>query len=162
MKNKITGFLAALLAACVLVACSVDSPVSGDYFNDLDKVKGGEKPGAPTIVAGGVTQPQPDEIKIAFQTESITDPETGSNDNLYYLIYYWDENPATGFDDPREYYSAYYYLGYVKDSDYSGTDPKEVSFSLNPNFHGTLWFWMTSYDGGRESDHSNVESIIIP
>jgi hypothetical protein len=163
MIDKIACFIGALLASCALLGCSVDSPVSGDYFNNLDKVKGGEKPDPPMLV--GVAHPQADAITVTFNTDLTKDPPvTGTNDHLYYLVYCWNENPVLEFDDEKEYYSADYYIGYVKESDYDEPDDvdKEVSFSLNPDFSGTLYFWMTSYDGGRESDQSNVVSITIP
>jgi hypothetical protein len=56
-----------------------------------------------------------------------------------------------------------YYLGYVAEIDFAaGVDPKEVSIAIASSYHGPLFVWMTSHDGGRESDHSEVVSVVIP
>ncbi|TAL39190.1 MAG: hypothetical protein EPN93_02295 [Spirochaetes bacterium] len=168
MKTDLTIF-AVFLLVIALSGCSIDSPVGEEYFNDLDKVDGGEKPGPPNLLSASVLD---DKLTLTFNTDptdgipvpvETLDPETGTNDNLYYLVYYWDQDPATGLSEP-EYYSVLYYIGYVRESDYTDPDTtnKGVTFFVNPAFSGRLWFWMTSYDGGRESDHSNVEFVDVP
>ena len=157
--NSLRAVLPVLVvAALFLPGCGPEDPVDMDYFNDLDKVKGHEKPTPPAI--NSIAKTAADELIINFTTAGAIDPDTGGNDHLVYFFYVSSANPYS-FDDPREWYDERYYLGSVAEAEFSG-DPKDVVVFIDPEFDGTLHFWITSYDGGRESDHSNVVSISLP
>ncbi len=149
------------LVSMVLIAffsCGTEEPVDINYFNDLSKIKGAQKPTPPLINTASVTGPG--EITLNFSTAGAIDPDTGTNSGLYYFFYGSSADPVS-FTDERLYYDARYYIGYVTESEFSA-DPKDVTVTINKNYHGTVYFWITSYDGGRESDHSNVISIAVP
>ncbi|HDP80110.1 MAG TPA: hypothetical protein ENN21_04630 [Spirochaetes bacterium] len=149
-----------LAMACFCWACAVESPVEGDYFNNLSRIKGGEKPTPPEIQ--GVTLLAGRELQITFTSAPANDPDTGTNDNLLYFVYYADGDLPPDFSDESYYYSEEYYLGYVRESDWIG-DPKDITgIYVSEAFAGRLHFWMTSWDGGRESDRSNFGSVDIP
>jgi hypothetical protein len=157
-----------VLLSLLVLSCAVDEPVGPDYYNDIAKIKGGQKPTTPEILPP-ILFTAPDEITITFSSDGSDgpggpdgayDPDSNSNEGLYYLFYGSETDPST-FPDEREYYSELYYIGYTLEADFSG-DPKDVSVFVNQAFHGLLYFWITSYDGGRESDHSNVASVLVP
>jgi len=163
------GALLCLAMACFCWACAVESPVEGDYFNDLSRIKGGEKPSPPVIET--VSLLPENELKITFDSDGADgptgpdgayDPDTGTNENLIYFLYYSSGEVPPSFPDESDYYSEEYYVGYVREADFSG-DPKDITgLYVNPAFSGALHFWMTSWDGGRESDRSNFGSVDIP
>jgi hypothetical protein len=150
----------ALLAALVaLLAVShngcIDDPVGEDYFLDINKVKGMNKP-APAPVIDSVTW-DGSRIVIDFSGTVTIDPDSGSADNLFYLFYWSSGDPAL-FTDESLYYDELYYAGYVAHADLGGV--KKVN--VNPgDYRGGIYFWMTAHDGGRESDHSAVVFITI-
>lgn len=157
-----TGWKTSAMLACFLAigamsvytAC-IQDPVDDDYFLDIDRVKGGLKP-EPAPVINSVTQ-SGDDINIDFSGTTTTDPDTGSDENLTYLFYWSSGNPVE-FSEESLYYDERYFLGYVEHADLGGV--KIVS--VDPGgYTGRIYFWMTAYDGGRESDHSNVISIDI-
>ena len=54
-------------------------------------------------------------------------------------------------------------MGYVAETDFEeGVDPKIVTIQISSSYHGYVYLWMTSHDGGKESDHSTVISSYIP
>ncbi len=162
LKNKsIVFFLAIALATGCL-----HEPVDEEYYNDLAKIKGGQKPTPPvdvSITINGHT------IELSFYTDKVDngnlvtyDPDTGTNENLYYLVYISTTDPAL-FTDPKLYYDIRYYVGYVAESDFeAGIDPKEITINVSSSYRGHVYLWVTSHDGGRESDHSEVVSGEIP
>lgn len=159
LRMMIAGAVVAL--SVVFVSC-IHDPVGGGYYLDVEKIKGGEKPTPPAIQTVETDVADPLVIIITFTSSGAIDPDTGNNSGLYYFIYYLDADPAF-FEDEGEYYNSVYYVGYTSEAAFNGKDPKSVIVGkVNPAFHGALYFWMTSYDGGRESDHSNVVSIVIP
>ena len=162
LKNDIAIFFLAIVCC---IGC-LHEPVDSDYYDDLSLVKGGEKPTPPVDLSLTVAD---HEVTLQFYTDRLDsgnpvtyDPDTGTNENLYYLVYIASQDPAT-FDVPELYYDIRYYLGYVAEIDFAaGVDPKEVSIAIASSYHGPLFVWMTSHDGGRESDHSEVVSVVIP
>ncbi|MEW6525474.1 MAG: hypothetical protein AB1444_02245 [Spirochaetota bacterium] len=162
LKNKcILIFWAIALATGCL-----QEPVDEEYYNDLAKVKGGQKPTPPVDITMTINNHV---ITLSFYTDKMDngqlrtfDPDTGSNENLYYLVYISGTNPAQ-FGDPKLYYDIKYYVGYVAESDFEpGLDPKSVTIQVSSSYHGPVYLWMTSHDGGRESDHTEVLNDIIP
>jgi len=104
--KSIVFFLAIALATGCL-----HEPVDEEYYNDLSKVKGGQKPTPPVIVSLTVSDHT---LELKFNTDQtengnlITyDPDTGSNENLYYLVYISATDPAN-FTDPKLYYDIRY------------------------------------------------------
>lgn len=158
-----------ILTACLLVITvavmtgCVDDPVPPDYYNDIDRIKGGEKPDPPPVLDSISVDPLTGDgypVIIYFSTGAVVDPEPGGNASLSYFFYASTSDPGN-FDDPSDYYDEYYYIGYTTEAE-MGPDPKDVTVYVSPDFSGEIWFWITAYDGGRESDHSNVDSVIIP
>jgi len=134
-----------LTIAFFVTSCFSD-PVHEDYFFDLSKIKGGNKPDSPVIVS------------LESCENSVTINFTGSDgdvdvdgDSLIYVICYSADNPEN-FSDDKEYYNPLRVVAAV-----NSADPVEL-YSRNG---GTFYFWLTAYDGGRESDHSNVLSITV-
>jgi hypothetical protein len=144
--------LAAVLTGLLLFmqACSISGPVDGDYFSTEDRIRGGQQPTPPSILS--LTLSGPDSLIISFSSAGAVDPDSGANEGLYYFLYLSKTNPR-GFGSEAEYYSFEHYLNYVAESDFSA-DPKELSLKINPDYTGNAFFWMTSYDGGRESIYS--------
>ena len=139
----------------------VNDPVDENYFNDIDRIKGGEKP-TPEPILDGVTATYDApsglyEIEIDFDSTFTTDPETGTADNLRYYIYYSFTDPLE-FESESEFYDKTRLLGYIDQSAF-GTDPKIVYVYSEP-LGKTVYFWITAYDGGRESDRSE-EHIFV-
>lgn len=157
LKNKsIIFFLAIALATGCL-----HEPVDEEYYNDLAKVKGGQKPTPPVDLSISI---EGHTITLKFWTDTgkTYDPDTGTNENLYYLVYISATDPAL-FTDPKLYYDIRYYVGYVAEKDFEAVPgPKVVTINISSSYHGPVYLWMTSHDGGRESDHSEVVSDMIP
>jgi len=154
------GALSSLVVLSALFAFScAHEPVPEDYYLDISRVRGGEKPApAPCIdkaEMGGA------DIIIDFnctKTAGTVDPESGTADNLYYLFYWSSGNPSL-FTSELSYYDELYYLGYVAHADVAS----DMKVSVDPGeYRGIIYFWMTAHDGGRESDHSNVVNITVP
>ena len=133
-----------ILPIIIFSAGCINQPVGEDYFNDTDKIKGKNKPTAPSITDIVACD---NEITIAF-TES-TDPD---GDDLVYLVYYSLSDPAE-FEDESEFYNPIRLVGVVE------VVEDAVFYS---NISGIIYFWMTAYDGGRESDHSAWDWVDIP
>ncbi len=145
-----------LLATLLLsgIAC-IHEPVGDDYYLDIEKVHGKNKPEPPPVIKN-ITRDGV--ILIDFSETKTIDPDTGTADGLYYLVYASADNPAN-FSSELQYYDGLYYLGYVAHADLKGDYTIRVDIG---NYRGDAYFWMTAYDGGRESDHSNVVYILIP
>lgn len=162
LKNKSIIFL---LAIALATGC-LHEPVDEEYYNDLAKVKGGQKPTPPVDISISIIDHT---IELTFYTDKVDngnlvtyDPDTGSNENLYYLVYISATDP-TYFSDPKLYYDIRYYVGYVAEKDFEAVPgPKVVTIKISSSYHGPVYLWMTSHDGGRESDHSEVVSGVIP
>jgi len=128
-----------ILLNLISFACSFNEPVNKEYFNDINKINGGLPPSPPpsltvsSCIAGATIQFTP-----SF------DPE---GQDLFYLVYATRTNPSNFIE--TEFYNPLYYYGYI-----TGT----TQFLIDES--GTYYLWMTSYDGGRESYHSNV--LLIP
>ena len=158
MKLKSNIFI--FLCAIVIGAGCLHEPVDEEYFNDISKVKGGQKPTPPVDLSIKIENHT---ITLSFYTDKrengdlITyDPDTGTNEHLYYLVYISTTNTAL-FSDPKLYYDIRYYVGYVAETDFlEGVDPKDVRIKISSSYSGPIYVWMTSHDGGRESDHSDV------
>jgi hypothetical protein len=147
--------------ALAALFCGINEPVDGDYFNDLDRIKGGEKP-TPEPIIDSVTATYDDssglyEIEINFDSTFTTDPDTGTADNLRYYIYFSFTDPLE-FESESEYYDETRRLGYIDQSDF-GTDPKIVYIYTEP-LGKRVYFWITAYDGGRESDYSKEHMFV--
>jgi hypothetical protein len=132
----------------------IHDPVDEDYYLDINKVHGIQKPEPPPVINTIVQQ---DVIVIDFSGTTTIDPDTGNADGLYYLVYASQDNPAY-FSSELMYYDGLYYLGYVAHQDL--TEGLRVRVDVG-DYRGDAYFWMTAYDGGRESDHSNVVYILI-
>jgi hypothetical protein len=136
-----------------MLSC-IHDPVDEDYYLDLQKVHGIQKPEPPPVINTIVQQ---DVIVVDFSGTTTIDPDTGTADGLYYLVYASQNNPAD-FSSELMYYDGLYYLGYVAHQDL--TEGLRVRVDVG-EYRGDAYFWITAYDGGRESDHSNVVYILI-
>ncbi len=139
------------LVLCSLCMCA-EEPVGRDYFMNPELLKGGEKP-FPAPVIAGLTE-SGDYVVVDFTGTATIDPDTGSSTELVYFFYGTTENPVN-FGDPVMYYDEYYYLGGIAHDDLT---EQKVSVYVG-SYAGRAYIWMTAYDGGRESDHSNVFEI---
>ncbi len=152
--SALLAFFLTIGAMSVYTAC-IQEPVDDDYFLDIDRVKGGLKPGPAPVIDS--VAPSGDDIIIYFSSTTTKDPDTGSDENLMYLFYWSSGNPVD-FSEESLYYDKRYLLGYVEHADLGGVN----TVSVDPGeYTGRIYFWMTAYDGGRESDHSNVVFIDI-
>ncbi len=100
--------------------------------------------------------PSGEYVTFDFSDTTTVDPDTGSAANLYYLFYGSSSDPSL-FEDPLLYYDGRYYLGYIEHARLTSL----VVSVLIGDYHGPAYFWMSAYDGGRESDHSNVIYIAL-
>ena len=139
-------FLAILypLIFIILVSCSIDDPVSNDYFNDLNRVKGKNAPGVPNITSVTACN-----NVITINYTEATDPD---GDELSYVFYY-------SFTDPSAFAVEDFYDP-LRIAGLSSDDGGDVEFTTG--YAGVIFFWLTAYDGGRESDHSPVVSVAVP
>jgi len=154
-----------LFCCCFLLAlsaCGINEPVEEDYFNDIDRVKGREKP-FPAPVIDDITATYDTEdnvyiIEIDFSSTQTIDPDTGTNEYLRYYLYYSFDDPA-GFADEKDYYEETRLLGYIDESQFE-TSEKKIMLTAEV-LNRRVYFWITAMDDGRESDHSNVDFIDI-
>lgn len=138
-----------------LLYCGIRKPVGENYLNDVNRVLGGQKPSAPSVLS---VVRNGDYLFISLDTSSASDPDTGNNANLLYFFYCSSVNPEA-FENPVEYYDELHFTGQISESDQSG-NPKTIVFDMelisfvarDPGDY--IYFWATSFDGGRESDHS--------
>ncbi|MCX7678154.1 MAG: hypothetical protein N2316_02950 [Spirochaetes bacterium] len=143
----------AFVCALQCIQC-VHDPVDEEYYLDINRIKGKNKPQPPPVIT--TISQVGNEIIIDFSGTTTIDPDTGSAENLYYLFYAAFENPEFFYDE-RMYYDSLYYVGFVAHKDL-------VTYRVRidvGNYTGDTYWWMTAYDGGRESDHSNVAYIRI-
>lgn len=160
-RKKVLMFLCCSLLVA-LAACGMNEPVEEDYFNDIDRVKGREKP-VPAPVIDDITATYDTEdniyiIEIDFSSTQTKDPDTGTNEYLRYYLYYSFEDPAD-FDEENDYYDETRFLGYIDESDFETSVKKIIIIAEVLNLR--VYFWITAKDDGRESDHSNVDFIDI-
>ena len=133
-----------LFMLLVFMSCAFEDPVDSDYYMDVDLIKGKNKPGVPSIQEISVCE---NDVQITFT--GTTDPD---GDEITYLFYYSFENPEN-FSDGSEYYSILRLFGYAED---------EGSISVRFTLDGLVYLWITAFDGGRESDHSEVWEVVLP
>lgn len=153
-----------IIMVIVLGTGCLHHPVDEEYYNDLSLVKGGQKPTPPVDLSLTVDGRR---ITVHFFTDKLDnghlitfDPDAGTNKYLSYFFYISSQDPA-GFNDPTLYYSEMYYIGMAAEQDFDDGDPKAVSITISSAYSGPVFIWMTSHDGGRESDHSGVVSVHI-
>lgn len=152
MKIRILLFSGLLF---LISHCTTNSPVDINYYSDDSRILGGLKPSAPVL--------NPIDYNGGARTLTFTvsiDPDSTPVPNqvvqVYYLYHYFQSVPAQMTD-------VAYYL------DASNT-PGSYDFLKCTSFctdkfvfsSGTHYFAMTGFDGGRESDPSNVISFTIP
>lgn len=154
MRVKNVSAYLLLLAFLLCQTACIHEPVGEDYYLDIEKINGKNKPGPPPVIQ---SVSMTDVILIDFTGTATIDPDTGTADGLYYLVYASAENPAN-FSSELQFYDGLYYLGYVAHEELEGDFTIRVDVG---SYRGDAYFWMTAYDGGRESDHSNVVYILI-
>ena len=159
--NKGRRYIFLLLPMLFAALFCVNDPVDENYFNDIDRIKGGQKPTPePILDSVTATYDAPSglyEIEINFSSTDTIDPDTGTADNLRYYIYYSFTDPLE-FASENEFYDKTRLLGYIDQSAF-GTDPKIVYVYSEP-LGKTVYFWITAYDGGRESDRSEEHRFV--
>ena len=159
--NKGRRYIFFLLPMLFAALFCVNDPVDENYFNDIDRIKGGQKPTPePILDSVTATYDAPSglyEIEINFNSTDTIDPDTGTADNLRYYIYYSFTDPLE-FESESEFYDKTRLLGYIDQSAF-GTDPKIVYVYSEP-LGKTVYFWITAYDGGRESDRSEEHRFV--
>lgn len=147
------GFLAAVCFMLLSMICfCAEEPVARDYFMNPELLKGGEKP-SPAPVITGLSE-SGEYVVVDFTGTMTIDPDTGSSADLIYFFYGTTDHPDS-FGDPAVYYDDYYYIGGIEDA---GLTEKKVAVYVG-SYAGRAYIWMTAFDGGRESDHSNVQEI---
>jgi hypothetical protein len=165
-RNEIITVITMFLVAGSTLFCSFHDPVSEDYYLDINKIKGGEKPSPPPVISSVTSVPDTEtgvNITIDFNGTATIDPDTGSADNLFYLFYITPDDPSL-FSDESSYYDYWYLFGYVSHAElvYSGGGTMTTSIIIEHiTYHGRLYFWMTAFDDGRETDHSAVVYLDI-
>ncbi|MCS6984469.1 MAG: hypothetical protein NZM25_04985 [Leptospiraceae bacterium] len=127
-----------LIFSLFLAGCSVADPVPLDYFRGTERIKGGNAP--PPVVLS--YEP---ETKMFSWSMSI-DPDTGEEVPVYFFYYARGKLPS-----------------YLHSEDYFITAERRNRslildwVSLPPGRH---FFWVTAYDGGRESLPSNIIELL--
>lgn len=144
------------------ISCTHD-PVDDSYFLDINKIKGGEKPEPPPVLTSAdIILPcsinsdgdEVCDIKFDFSVDGTSDPESGTNENLIYYFYYSFTDPAD-FTDPGAWYDEMQLFHQIAHTDLSaGSDPRSITVTVS-DVNKRVYFWITAYDGGRESDHSD-------
>ena len=133
-----------LVLLTILCACNIHEQVDDEYFSSIDRVKGKNKPAAPVAPTVACC-----ERSISVTITASTDED---GDGLSYLLYASRED-LSAFD-VTSYYDEFYIVGVVSDI----AEPIEFYTSDT----GNIFFWCTAFDGGRESDHSEVVSVSVP
>ena len=148
---------APLFIFLIMLSCSIEEPVNENFYLndsgeiDLDTVAGRNKPFPP--IATDITCCE-NQLTVTF-VDSNNGDGTGydiDGDELIYLIYYSMTDPGD-FGDERDYYDPLRYIGYTTETG---------SVNLYTSGSGTVYLWLTAYDGWRESDHSPVLSTDFP
>jgi len=78
-----------------------------------------------------------------------SDPD---GDELYYIFYYSFTDPEGSFETVDYYNQLHIFDIY----DGTGAILKQTSY------RGPIYFWATTYDGGRESGYTPVVSVTVP
>lgn len=159
-KSHFKKGLLFILCVCCFFSC-VNDPVGEDYFNDTAKIKGGEKPSEPVILEYSQceydvtftfcckTEVQGEDTVCLNDVDSCGTDADG--DVLTYYLYVSDIDPAEL--DESDFYNLYFLYNEV-----SISEPLTITSSSDTVFH----FWLTAWDGGRQSDKSNIVSITFP
>ena len=111
-----------------LNACTVNAPLSEDYYSGTDKIAGGNAPSVPQLVF--------DKPNLKFDFTASIDPETASEVTTY-LIYIY---PGV----PTKFYETRYL-------DRAITTAGVRTFYLTSVPYATMSVVVTGFDGYRES-----------
>jgi|GEM_PF-2609524 len=171
--NRVILFIICPVLMLCAAAC-LDDPVAGDYYNNINLIKGKTRPQAPCIAVNtdetceytvqfdvgclkdlnGI--PTPDDESDDTCVYTVADCEDDSDtDLLRYYLYVSSGDPGTVMD--FDYYSPLYlwmevYLG----------EPDNPNNKVTSSSDNTFYFWAASWDGGRLSNHSNVVEVEFP
>jgi hypothetical protein len=160
LKGRGFIFIMALVVFTAL-SCGINEPVDDDYFDNINRIKGGQKPTPdPIIDTVTATYDPPSglyEIEIDFSSTNTIDPDTGTADNLRYYIYYSFTDPLE-FESDSDYYDETRRLGYIDQSAFGGG--LKIVYIYSEPLGRRVYFWITAYDGGRESDKSEEHMFV--
>ncbi len=163
MKDFLHIFLKCIMIFTLLTVSCLNDPVGEDYFNDTSRIKGGEKPDTPAIWidTSDPVYPNQCENQVTFKfccNESgacINDADScgtdaEGNEQSFYL--YASSADPSGFE-PSDFFNLYYLYGEVLITE---------DMTITYNGSATFYFWLTAWDGGRQSDQSNVVAVTFP
>lgn len=140
MKRILTIF-----ALCALVSqCTLRDTLDTTYFDDLNNVVGGEKPTAPVISSFNY----PTDTTLSWSTSTDPDSEPADQAVQFYFVYYY----LNSVPSDNSKYNDEYLLFTIENS-------TSISLSNITFPSGTSYFGVTGYDGGRESEISNIVSF---
>jgi hypothetical protein len=160
LKGRRFIFLMALVLFTAL-SCGINEPVDDDYFDDINRIKGRQKPTPKPVINTVIATYDPPsglyEIEINFDGTNTIDPDTGTADNLRYYIYYSFTDPLE-FESESDYYDKTRLLGYIDQSAFGGG--LKIVYIYSEPLGRRVYFWITAYDGGRESDKSGEHKFV--
>ena len=130
----LSGFRTLLLCLALTTGCVTDEPLDRNYFAGTDKIKGGEAPSAVELSF--------DASENKFSWTASIDPDTGAEVREYFFYYAYNQLPVNLLD--ANYFEAA--IGRVR----------SVTINSGSLKRGQHYFWVTGFDGGRESRASNV------
>lgn len=140
LLNKYIPFFT-LLFFITLPGCVNEAPVGSDYYADNSRIAGGAAPGSPVLSYNS--------SELEFTWSASIDPDTGDEAGIYYLYYYFNEIPA----DP---YHVDYLIAVINTD-----DGRKATLSSEITRSGSHYFAVTGYDGGRESEISNIITVTV-
>lgn len=121
-----------------LTACSLSTPVSIDYYSNNDRISGKSPPTPPILFY----EPQ----SHTFSWTASFDPDTGNEVANYFFYYAKNKLPSYFLDEN-------FFLT-------SEGQKKKLQIDWNSLANGTHYFWVTGFDGGRESLPSNIVELV--
>lgn len=136
MKNKIVIIIFILFNT----ASCLKNEIPADYYEDTNKIKGGEKPEAVTLFEFDFTDQKMD-------WSDSTDPDVGETVTQYYIFCYSEYIPENIYDER--------YILFSVDGN------SEANLSNYDIADGNYYFMVTAFDGDRISEKSNFINIHI-
>ncbi len=140
--TRVSGLLLAILLWAP--ACTMRSPLPNDYFSNLENVVGGEKPSAPQII--NFDYPTNTTLEWTASVDPDSDPANQAV-TTYFVYYYLNSVP-----DGNDKYNSEFVLFTVENA--TSISLQNLSFPS-----GTSYLGVSGFDGGRESEISNIVSF---
>ena len=143
MKNLLISI--ALLTFSVIQGCTLQSPVDESFYQASENIVGGEKPTTPIL------EPLDYPTQKVLKWSASTDPDSSpaNSEVTQYNIYYYLNTLPTGL---ARYANEYYWIS-------SEQNQFSIEGYIFPS--GTNYIGVTAFDGGRESEISNIISFKV-